>query len=366
MLNSGTEVKSYCRMFPMITEEMNGKGLFTMMKQKPELTCVVVGDKDKKVIGLIMRDTVFQRYANRFSAELYDHKAVTFFMSKEPLILDLSISADKIIDYALSREDETFNECVIITNKQEYIGILTIRDLMNMARDIQQDLMKSRSHVIHESEMKLRHVEKAVFSVRNAVQKNTIGITQLSAQTQAGNASYRNISLSYSAVHEQITKQQEYAVNQLHSIHDIEGLISTIRELADRSNLLALNAAIEAAHAKEHGLSFRVVADEVRNLSIQTTGVASLITELLDAIRDKIEESVVLTEQGVKYIESSKEEIRQGQEALSATGFTAQQMEFIGNEIGEAASEAANIAEAVRLSLTNLQDEHPLNLKAIC
>ena len=356
MNQSGTRIKSYCRSYPMIQEEMNGKELFMMMKQHPHFSCVVVGNKAGKLIGLIMRDTVFQRYANRFAAELYDHKSVLSFMSEEPLVLDLRISAEEMIDHALSRKDETFNECVVITDEQEYIGILTIRDLMNIARDIQQDLMKSRNDVIHESELKLRHVEDAVVRVRNAVLKNTKGIVQLTAQTQAGNASYHNISISYGAVHEQIAKQQEYADEQLHSIHDIEGLISTIRDLAERSNLLSLNAAIEAAHAKEHGLSFRVVADEVRKLSLQTTGVASEVTELLNAIRDKIEESVVLTDRSAQYIESGKDDIRHGEEALSATELTARQMEWIANEIGESASEASNVAEAVRLSLTYLHN----------
>src|SRR5260370_356858 len=51
----------------------------------------------------------------------------------------------------------------------------------------------------------------------------------------------------------------------------ITGVIASIRELADMTNLLALNAAIEAARAGKHGTSFAVVAEELRRRARQSS-----------------------------------------------------------------------------------------------
>lgn len=109
----------------------------------------------------------------------------------------------------------------------------------------------------------------------------------------------------------------------------IATLSKRINEIARQINLLSLNASIEAARAGEAGRGFAVVADEIGNLSEETnelTGeINGAITELISKTEEstsnmnamaesfeKQKESVGITEEKFKAIETGLNEIEDG------------------------------------------------------
>ncbi|TYO93367.1 methyl-accepting chemotaxis protein [Desulfallas thermosapovorans] len=94
-------------------------------------------------------------------------------------------------------------------------------------------------------------------------------------------------------------------------------IISTITNIADRTNLLALNAAIEAARAGEQGRGFAVVAEDVRKLAEQSAGAANEITLLVKDIQSGVGEAVKAIEHGTAEVSDGVQVAEQAGKALN-------------------------------------------------
>lgn len=83
--------------------------------------------------------------------------------------------------------------------------------------------------------------------------------------------------------------QREFETLRLQSLQRVHDVAHQVRELmpvaerithiARQTHLLSLNATIEAARAGDYGVTFKVVADEVRRLSADSTEAARLVRE---------------------------------------------------------------------------------------
>ena len=93
----------------------------------------------------------------------------------------------------------------------------------------------------------------------------------------------------------------------------IENIVSVINDITKRTNLLALNASIIAAQAGEYGKSFGVVADEIRNLSLQTGHSTGEITSIIEEIMSE-------SKPAANNIKVSKDLVQRGVELGHTTG----------------------------------------------
>lgn len=147
----------------------------------------------------------------------------------------------------------------------------------------------------------------------------------------------RRIEAQMESIAESILKLSEHG-------QAIGGIIATVEDIAEQSNLLAVNASIEAARAGEHGKGFAVVAQEVKSLAEQSKQATARIRAILEEIQKSTSGAVMTTEQGSKAVEAG---VKQSQEAGDA-------IQRLANSVTEAAQATTQIAVSTQEQLVGM------------
>ena len=117
-------------------------------------------------------------------------------------------------------------------------------------------------------------------------------------------------------IREQMDSIAQTVVRLSEQSQSIGGIIASVTDIADQSNLLAVNAAIEAAKAGEQGRGFAVVAQEIKNLAGQSKQATLQVRNILNDIQKVTGAAVMATEQGSKAVESGLKQSMQAGEAI--------------------------------------------------
>lgn len=106
---------------------------------------------------------------------------------------------------------------------------------------------------------------------------------------------------------------------------EIDQVMIFIGQISTQTNLLALNASIEAARAQEHGRGFLVVAEEVRELSVQTKQAAEQVSALIQKLQQESTQSVQTGADVQSIVEEGIEQINEKKEAFALIDLAARE-----------------------------------------
>jgi methyl-accepting chemotaxis protein len=134
--------------------------------------------------------------------------------------------------------------------------------------------------------------------------------------SQNGQKAVEETVSSMNRISEQMDVIAQTVIKLSDQSQSIGGIIASVTDIADQSNLLAVNAAIEAANAGEHGKGFAVVAQEIRNLAGQSKQATLQVRNILNDIQKATGAAVMATEQGSKAVESGVTQSMQAGEAI--------------------------------------------------
>lgn len=237
-----------------------------------------------------------------------------------------------------------------------------LRKLIDGIRQSALELSSSATQVQESSTtMANAGVEQAdaTSSMAAAVEELTVSISQISENsndaTATANAARESADNGMVTLGEvvagiqRIAKAVETSAQAVQTLEkqsaDISEIVSTITEIADRTNLLALNAAIEAARAGEQGRGFAVVADEVRKLAEQTKGSTDRISSMVFEIQN-------ITQGAVKSMDTSVQLVQEGINQADVVNTTIQKIKSDSDRVSEAiAAIAVSMKEQSNVSI---------------
>jgi len=138
--------------------------------------------------------------------------------------------------------------------------------------------------IVHQAASAMEEIASTITSVERSAAISHEVSSQVQAQTEAGRMAV-NETIGFLAEIQHSVEESYAGITRLaEKSTRIENIVNVINDITKRTNLLALNASIIAAQAGEYGRSFGVVADEIRNLSLQTGHSTGEITGIIDEI----------------------------------------------------------------------------------
>ncbi|MEC0206452.1 methyl-accepting chemotaxis protein [Paenibacillus lautus] len=351
---AGELYRQYIRRVPVIRKSESCLDVLNVFAKDQRIPCVIYCDEADTPAGLIMRDVFYQRMMGRFAVDLYYSKPAFQFADHQPMRVDISEKVGTLLEWSLQRPDSKFYDCVLITEADRLLGVLTVRDLMSLSSGLHAEAEEKRELILQESYRHTRNIQSSLTEVRTAAARTNSECIRMREWSQTGKEKLDFVRTSYLGLVEDMTKRKGQASELAADASRIFSITGMITELANQSSLLAMNASIEAAHAGEHGRGFQVVAAEVQSLAKQTRKLSGDISQLLEQIQRLAADTAKGAVSSLRKIQSCEGYVTEGAQMFNEMDNAVQEVQKSGNQVYQLAEETVKRVERVKDELAGM------------
>ncbi|MCA2017628.1 methyl-accepting chemotaxis protein [Vibrio tritonius] len=263
---------------------------------------------------------------------------------------EVGILADKFNKF-VDRLHQMVKQVQIVTGK------------LNEGANQAADSATQRSERIQRQQDEITMVATAVTEMASATSEiagNAENTAKNSNQSvELGAQGFKQMQQSKQSI-DQLAKELSSAVSIIGELevnaNEISTILSTIRGIAEQTNLLALNAAIEAARAGEQGRGFAVVADEVRVLSQRTHASTEEIQTKIAGLQKVTTNAVSVMTESHKLVETSVSDVNETGESLHAISEAIQLISDMATQIASAAEEQSLVTADINTNTESVRE----------
>lgn len=351
------QMAEWVRHCPMISPGQACGEVLALFRQRTDLECVIVADDGRRPLGLVMKHRFFRSLGSQFGNALYGDKPISLLMDVRPLAAELDTTPQELIDLAMSRDEETLYDAVVITLEGQFAGILTVGDLLGMSRLLQREASDRQVRTVRGAESMIGRIAESVGRVTETADLSRRSGERIAEIAEQGRDELEQMLKLYRLWHETANRQEAAAHDLLERAREALGISHLIAELADRCNLLSMNAQIEAARAGEHGRGFAVVAQEVRALADQTKQSAERINRQLHGMAEAADSAARAVREGKAGSDEGVRRVQVAETTFERLWSISSDNRSASSRLTEAAQEAAAITEQIKRQMAKLASQ---------
>ena len=131
------EVGYICSPKETTTPGKSGEVIYEFMRKNPNITEICIVDDQNYVLGMLTRKRVMELFGGRYGYTLHARDTAGELVTKDCLAVDASTSIEVTSKLAMARPRDMLYDAVVVTRDEKYMGIVTLKDLLETAINIQ-------------------------------------------------------------------------------------------------------------------------------------------------------------------------------------------------------------------------------------